>query len=115
MGDTDDARMVEHGIFPSTTVTSMSHATTLVDRSNEDASTMACTFGGDEDEKVEHGIFPSTLEACGVEETEPTLMCLSDEKVPIPCEFESPLAHLSESESELSDSTICEFECFQRD
>jgi hypothetical protein len=101
LGDKDDERVVEHGIFPSTTEATMSNAIT-----------MACTFGGDEDEKVEHGSFPSTLEACGVEETEPTLMCLSDEKVPIPCEFESHLAHLSESESELSDSTICEFECF---
>jgi hypothetical protein len=32
--------------------------------------------------------------------------------VPILCEMESHLAHLSESESGLSDSTICEIECF---
>ena len=63
-------------------------------------------------EKVEHGSFPSTLEAFGVENIEPTLMCLTYEMVPIPCENESHLAHLSESESELSASTICEFECF---
>ena len=73
---------------------------------------MACILGGDELEKVEHGSFPSTLEACGDEETEPTLMCLNEEIAPIPCENESHLAHLSESESELSAPTICEFECF---
>ena len=34
--------------------------------------------------------------------------------VPIPCEHESHLAHLSESDSELSDfHPICEFECFR--
>ena len=38
-------------------------------------------------------------------------LCVID-MVPIPCEFESHLAHLSESESEMSDSTTCEFECF---
>ena len=74
IGDKDDERVVEHGMFPSATEVTMSKAIII-----------ACTFGGDEDEKVEHGSFPSTLEACGVEETEPTLMCLSDEKVPIPC------------------------------
>ena len=39
-------------------------------------------------------------------------MCLNDEMVPIPCENESHLAHLSESASELSAYTICEIECF---
>ena len=58
------------------------------------------------------GVFPSTMEAFGVENIEPTLKCLSYEMVPIPCEHESHLAHLSDSESELSASTICEFECF---
>ena len=52
------------------------------------------------------------MEAYGVENIEPTLMCLSDEMLPIPSEYESHLAHLSESESELSTSTICEIECF---
>src|SRR5664279_6109908 len=60
---------------------------------------------------VEHVSFPSTKEAYGVEEIEPIHMCLSDEMVPILCEYESHLAHLSESESEMSDSTICEIEC----
>ena len=32
--------------------------------------------------------------------------------VPIPCEYESHLAHLSENKSEMSDSTIREIECF---
>ena len=67
---------------------------------------------GDKVTNGEHGIFPSPMEAHGVEETEPIPMCLSDDIVPIPCEHESHLAHLSESKSELSDSTICEFECF---
>ena len=39
-------------------------------------------------------------EADGVEETKPIPMSLSDEMVPIPCENESHLAHLSASESE---------------
>ncbi|KAK1558224.1 hypothetical protein QYE76_017771 [Lolium multiflorum] len=64
-------------------------------------------------EMVEHGNFPSTKEAHGDEEVEPTPLCLIDELVPIPCEHESHLAHLSESDSELSDfHPICEFECF---
>ena len=62
---------------------------------------------------VEHGNFPSTKEAHGVEKIEPTPICLNDELVPIPCEHESHLAHLSESASELSASyPICEIECF---
>ena len=95
-GDEGDKKMVENGILPSTTEASMSNAITLVDALNEDGQTMACIFGGDELEKVEHGSCPSTLEACGDEETEPTLMCLNDEIAPIPCENESHLAHLSE-------------------
>ncbi|KAK1695027.1 hypothetical protein QYE76_011724 [Lolium multiflorum] len=64
-------------------------------------------------EMVEHGKFPSTTEAHGDEQVEPTPTCLIDELVPIPCEHESHLAHLSESDSELSDfHPICEFECF---
>ncbi|KAK1617400.1 hypothetical protein QYE76_022917 [Lolium multiflorum] len=64
-------------------------------------------------EMVEHGKFPSTTEAHGDEQVEPTPICLNDELVPIPCEHESHLAHLSESDSELSDShPICEIECF---
>ncbi|KAK1649124.1 hypothetical protein QYE76_066929 [Lolium multiflorum] len=64
-------------------------------------------------EMVEHGKFPSTTEAHGDEQVEPTPTCLIDELVPIPCEHESHLAHLSESDSELSDShPICEIECF---
>ncbi|KAK1648828.1 hypothetical protein QYE76_066633 [Lolium multiflorum] len=64
-------------------------------------------------EMVEHGKFPSTTEACGDDKIEPTPICLNDEMVPIPCEHESHLAHLSESDSELSDShPICEYECF---
>ncbi|KAK1681424.1 hypothetical protein QYE76_042272 [Lolium multiflorum] len=64
-------------------------------------------------EMVEHGKFPSTTEAHGDEQVEPTPICLNDEMVPIPCEHESHLTHLSESDSELSDShPICEYECF---
>ena len=60
----------------------------------------------------EHGTFPSPMEAHGVEHTEHIPICISDELVPIPREHESHLAHLSVSESEMSDSTSCEFECF---
>ncbi|KAK1605356.1 hypothetical protein QYE76_029029 [Lolium multiflorum] len=71
-------------------------------------------LGGDGVEMVEHGNFPSTKEAHGDEKVEPTPICLIDELVPIPCEHESHLAHLSESDSELSDfHPICEFECFR--
>ncbi|KAK1595960.1 hypothetical protein QYE76_059207 [Lolium multiflorum] len=64
-------------------------------------------------EMVEHGKFPSTTEAHGDEQVEPTPICLNDELVPTPCEHESHLAHLSESDGELSDfHPICEFECF---
>ncbi|KAK1602329.1 hypothetical protein QYE76_048163 [Lolium multiflorum] len=51
-------------------------------------------------EMVEHGKFPSTKEAHGDEKVEPTPTCLIDELVPTPCEHESHLAHLSESDSE---------------
>ena len=100
MESSDEAEL---GIFPS------------AKESSDDAYTMALTFGGVMVEEVEHGSFTSTLEAYGVEETEHIPMSLIYEMVPIPCENESHLAHLSESESEseLSASTICEFECFQ--
>jgi hypothetical protein len=50
--------------------------------------------------------------AHGVESIEPTTICLNEDMVPIPCDNESHLAHLSESASEMSDSaTICEIEC----
>jgi hypothetical protein len=97
---------------------------------NTIAPSNGVNMGGDGVEKVEHGMIPSTKEANGVEngehgmipspmeahedeKIEPTPICLNDEMVPIPCEHESHLAHLSESDSELSDShPICEYECF---
>ncbi|KAK1617416.1 hypothetical protein QYE76_022933 [Lolium multiflorum] len=64
-------------------------------------------------ENGEHGMIPSPMEAHGDDKIEPTPICLNDELVPTPCEHESHLAHLSESDSELSDfHPICEFECF---
>ena len=124
VGDQDGEKTVEHGIFPSTKEASMDDAITYDHGSSDDdvehgifpsakelsddAYTMALTFGGELVEEVEHGSFPSTLEAFGIEETEPIPMSLSYEMVPIPCENESHLAHLSESESELSAPTICE-------
>ncbi|KAK1602087.1 hypothetical protein QYE76_017130 [Lolium multiflorum] len=75
----DGVEKVEHGMIPSTKVANGV-------------------------EMVEHGKFPSTTEAHGDEQVEPTPICLNDEMVPIPCEHESHLAHLSESDSELSDS-----------
>ena len=74
---------------------------------------MAFIFGGEKVDEVEHGSFPSTKAANGVENIEPIPMSLNDEMVPIPCEHESHLSHLSESASELSAPTICEIECFQ--
>ena len=74
-----------------------------------DANLTAFIFGGDKVENGEHGIFPSPMEANGVEYTEHNPMCV--DMVPILCELESHLAHLSESESKMSDSTICEIEC----
>ena len=50
------------------------------------------------------------MEAFVVERTEHNPMCV--DMVPILRELESHLAHLSESESEMSDSTKCEIECF---
>ena len=54
-------------------------------------------IGGDKVEEGEHGIFPSPMEAHGVERLEHSPICMSDDMVPIPCEHESHLAHLSES------------------
>ena len=96
----DGHKTVEHGIFPSTM------------EESDDAHLMASNLEGDKVKNGEHGIFPSPKEAHGVEETEPTPICLSDDVVPIPCEYESHLAHLSENKSEMSDSTLCEIECF---
>src|SRR3954463_15318479 len=75
---------------------------------SNDSHLMASNLGGDKVKNGEHGIFPSPKEAHGVEETKPTPICLSDDVVPIPCEYESHLAH----KSEMSDSTLCEIECF---
>ena len=47
----------------------------------------------------EHGTIPSPMEAHGDELSEPIPICMRDELVPIPCENESHLAHLSVSES----------------
>ena len=101
-GDQDGASSeeAEQGIFPSAM------------EASDDAYLRAHTFGGDMVDKVEHGNFPSTKDAHGVEDIEPIPMCLSDELVPIPCEYESHLTHMSESVCEMSDSTICEIECF---
>ena len=96
----DGHKTVEHGIFPST------------EEASDDAHLMASNLEGDKVKNGEHGIFPSPKEAHGVEETEPTPICLSDDVVPIPCEYESHLAHLSENKSDMSDSTLCEIECF---
>ena len=57
-------------------------------------------------------LFRSPMEVHGVEKLEHTPICMSDDMVPIPREHESHLAHLSVSESEMSDSTSCEFEFF---
>ena len=105
----DGDERVEHGIFPSTMEAIYD---TLDGDESDDAHLMAFILGGDMDDDGEHGTIPSPMEAHGVEMSEPIPICLSDELVPIPCEDESHLAHLSVSESEMSDSTSCEFECF---
>src|SRR3954471_10921727 len=96
----DGHKKVEHGIFPSTM------------EERNDAHLMASNLGGDKVKNHELGIFTSPKEAHGVEETDPIHICLSDDVVLIPCEYESHLAHLSENKSEMSDSTLCEIECF---
>ncbi|KAK1612391.1 hypothetical protein QYE76_036064 [Lolium multiflorum] len=79
---------------------------------NTIAPSNGVNMGGNGVENGEHGMIPSPMEAHGDEKIEPTPICLIEEMVPIPCEKESHLAHLSESDSELSDShPICEFEC----
>ena len=100
---------VEHGIFPSTM--EAIYDTSDGDES-DDAHLMAFILGGDMVDDGEHGTFPSPKEVHGVEMIEPIPIFLNDELVPIPCEDESHLAHLSVSESEMSDSTSYEFECF---
>jgi hypothetical protein len=118
--------MVEHGIFPSAMKVIYDEATTSEGDASDDAHLMAfmlgdvtpsngVILGGDKVEEGEHGSFPSPKEAYGVERTEHSPTCLSDDMVPIPCEYESHLAHLSESKSEMSDSTICEIECFNNE
>ena len=94
----------EHGMFPS--AMEVIYDTSDGDES-VDTNLMAFIFGCDKFENGEHGISPSPMEANGVEHSP---MCV--DMVPIPCELESHLAHLSESESEMSDSTIREVECF---
>src|SRR3954468_14054318 len=96
----DVHKKVEHGIFPSTM------------EESDDAHLMTSNLEGDKVKNGEHGIFSSPKEAHGVEETDPIPICLSDDVVPIPCEYESHLAHLSEHKSEMSDSTVYEIECF---
>src|SRR3954465_13944143 len=87
----DGHKTIAHGIFPSTM------------EESDDAHLMASNFEGDKVKNGEHGIFPSPKEAHGVEETEPTPICLSDDVVPVPCEYER---HLSENKSDMSDSTL---------
>src|SRR3954464_3600039 len=81
-------KTVEHGIFPSTK------------EASDDIHLRASNLEGDKVKNGEHGIFPSPKEALGVEESEPIPICLSDDVVPIPCEYESHLAHLSENKSD---------------
>jgi hypothetical protein len=54
---------------------------------------------------------PKEDEMHGVVNIEPTVIYLKDDIVPIPCEDESHISHLSESKSEMRGSTICEIEC----
>ncbi|KAK1602120.1 hypothetical protein QYE76_017163 [Lolium multiflorum] len=96
---------VEHGMIPSTKVANGVE--------NGEHGILPSPTEAHGVEMVEHGKFPSTTEAHGDEQVEPTPICLNDELVPTPCEHESHLAHLSESDGELSDfHPICEFECF---
>src|SRR4051812_39787872 len=88
----DGHKTVEHWIFHSTM------------EASDDAHHMSSNLGGDKVKNGDHGIFPSPKEAHGVEETEPIPICLSDDVVPIPSEYEIHLAHLSENKSEMSDS-----------
>ncbi|KAK1602068.1 hypothetical protein QYE76_017111 [Lolium multiflorum] len=101
----DRVEKVEHGMIPSTKeANGVEHGEHGILPSPTEAHGV---------EMVEHGKFPSTTEAHGDEQVEPTPICLNDELVPTPCEHESHLAHLSESDGELSDfHPICEFECF---
>ncbi|KAK1602146.1 hypothetical protein QYE76_017189 [Lolium multiflorum] len=101
----DGVEKVEHGMIPSTKVANGVE--------NGEHGILPSPTEAHGVEMVEHGKFPSTTEAHGDEQVEPTPTCLIDELVPNPCEHESHLAHLSESDGELSDfHPICEFECF---
>ncbi|KAK1602018.1 hypothetical protein QYE76_027123 [Lolium multiflorum] len=101
----DGVEKVEHGIFPSTKEANGVE--------NGEHGMIPSPMEANGVENGEHGMIPSPMEAHGDDKIEPTPICLNDEMVPIPCEHESHLAHLSESDSELSDShPICEFECF---
>ena len=96
--------MTEHGIFPS------------VMEASDDVPSSAFIHG-DGDEMVEHGIFPSTTATYDDElsdichhmesEREFTTSPIYDEMPQFPCEESHNPHHLSE----MSDSTICEFEC----
>ncbi|KAK1602337.1 hypothetical protein QYE76_048171 [Lolium multiflorum] len=118
----DGVEKVEHGMIPSTKVANgvMNGEHGMIPSPMEANGVMNGEHGilpspteAHGVEMVEHGKFPSTKEAHGDEQVEPTPTCLIDELVPTPCEHESHLAHLSESDSELSDfHPICEFECF---
>ena len=119
-------KMVDHGTFPSTKVASIDDAIPIGGEPSDEAehgmfpSAMEASddmmpsygvkLGGDKVEEGEHKIFPSPKEAHGVGKNENIPMYV--DMVSILCEFESHLAHLSVSESEMSDSTICEIECF---
>ena len=91
--------MAEHGTFPS-----------VMERSYEVPHHMGLQ-PQDGDKKVEHGTIPSTKAAIGVEHGD---ICTNISPTPtyeempqFPCEESHNPHHLSE----MSDSTICEFEC----
>jgi hypothetical protein len=98
-----ESEMIEHGIFP------------LVMEESDDVPSSSFIHG-DGDEMVEHGIFPSTTAAFGDEmsdlchhiecESDFTTSPIYDEMPQIPCDESHNPHHLSE----MSDSTICEFE-----
>jgi hypothetical protein len=99
-----ESEMIEHGIFPS------------VMEASDDVPSSAFIHG-DGDEMVEHGIFPSTTAAYDDElgdlchhiesESDFTTSPIYDELPQFPCEESHNPHHLSE----MSDPTICEFEC----
>lgn len=99
-----ESEMLEHGIFPS------------VMEECDDVPSSAFIHD-DGDEMVEHGIFPSTTATFGDElrdfchhiesESDFTTSPIYDEFPQFPCEESHNPHHLSE----MSDSTICEYEC----